>query len=704
MNVKTLLEAIVPDNIQNIPVVQKCLDVFTELLSNNARVADRIRNLFSVDPEIRRTVDDSGFVQVHEDSDYVKRCKAELKEGLFCTYLSVLWDAVKDTQYSVEVRNSIKQRGYFDNKLEQEIAEILDCEDMTVFSTRRRYLCAESFMRYMYRFGKYLESGEMTDDLETDHWQKFSFSVRYAGSLYCAFFNSFSKPSAHPAGWDLEYDTVLKLAFSDVFGVVFEYVFPRTIIRTHDETKIILFTQMSREEILEDLLRENNILRKEPFDYDYITVFATYPWIETEELTEEMLDPGYSANNQIIKLIIVKKEYQKAEIETDPFLQKIYFSDNSYITKDKTGVRYKPSGKNIPEFQFGITFKLDIGGAEDLIITADPEKTTLNFLYTDEIYFTDILDMSWKDGAFRLNPCPDNAFKVSGKSYAFYTGLDESRNIPLNSPDVRRILRITAKPEQFAYFSVYDDFGHIDVKTLIPEIQMNINKEYAFDLDCSGLRGNYMTFRYETTDYSYTFRFNLSNGFPIALRYEDKLIIEGTTGTKTEFIKKVFNLDTQKYSEKRIKLESLDFSFATVYRNTHAIPKSGKTSDNTPGRALSEMNSGLFGEITFKKGLMTMPNPVVPDQMSAYSSSDPKIEPKDLDCLCYIGKGFEKEVTDNDCCIRIDSEKYVTDEFSISNRGSTGKILMTDDGYLVTRDVKTAQRLNSGLGFVLTAG
>ena len=170
-----IIQSIIPDNIKRIPVVETVSKAFSEMLSKNSQVAIRIRQLFDIDSKGYFRRDSNGnleFVPDKKDSlkdidyylevlstgkiekllsyikeqynlsitkedlkdfsvqnpeiiskceellsDYITKCKNNLKTGLFQTYLSVMYSLIDDLCKNKEIVNLVYKRNFSDKSL-----------------------------------------------------------------------------------------------------------------------------------------------------------------------------------------------------------------------------------------------------------------------------------------------------------------------------------------------------------------------------------------------------------------------------------------------------------------------------------------------------------------------------------------------------------------------------------------------------------
>ena len=251
MELNVIFDAIVPDNIKNIPLVQKSLSIFIEMLNKNSAISQRILKLYSIDDETWYTKDEQGNELVVTDSKFLKRTKDNLKKGLFMTYLGLLYDCISKAQLNNNIRVATKIRNYKSSLIFEEQYNILTSEFLGSFRAVQQAIGTENSLHYIYQFARYLETGYLSDDLVLDSKVPSNFVMNYEGSLHKYYFSEFMHDLAHPVGWVYTYTTMLSFILEDYFGIVFTYKLPRIVLRRAD--KYIFFTNLTPTEFLDNL-------------------------------------------------------------------------------------------------------------------------------------------------------------------------------------------------------------------------------------------------------------------------------------------------------------------------------------------------------------------------------------------------------------------------------------------------------------------
>lgn len=204
MDLSVIFDAIIPDNIRNLPLVKKCSEVFIEQLNRNSTISKRISKLYDVDSTTWVKRDSNGNITEVDDSEFVNNTKKILKMGLLYTYLNFIFIHISKIQKNSNIISSIKDKEY-DSPLYKNIYEFLNSEYLGGLRYYQQCAGTEQAIKYMYAFAKYLETGVLTYDLSLEKMGVFN--LAYGGSLNKDMFIEFNKNISHPCGWLCEYET-----------------------------------------------------------------------------------------------------------------------------------------------------------------------------------------------------------------------------------------------------------------------------------------------------------------------------------------------------------------------------------------------------------------------------------------------------------------------------------------------------------------
>lgn len=499
MELDVIFDAIVPDNIKNIPLVQKSLSIFIEMLNRNSAVSQRILKLYSVDDETWYTVDDVGNEKIVSDSKFLKESKDNLKKGLFMTYLGLLYDCISKAQLNNNIREATRMRNYNSSLIFEEQHNILTSEFLGSFRLVQQSMGTENAIRYIYQFAKYLETGYLKDDLTFDSKVPSNFVMNYEGSLHKYYFTEFMHDLAHPIGWVYTYTTMLNFILEDYFGIEFIYKLPRIVLRYNG--KNIFFTDLSPSDFLNTLkeaaksddTRRNTIWKEGPLYYskyldeqgdnsinDYnrsITVS------DIEKMTIKQLDVVFNPadiNKYMLDcdILLVPYIYERYDFYYDENQE----CKNSLITFNN-GYSLYYNNKNVyfgklnhydvsPDlskmYKLDQYWVLDCGSVKEINDMSD-----YKFLYTDEMELQ--VDIEPTYGKYKyIEPNINNAFKLYGSSMVYTQGYDEGNSNVVAVYGDQRDLRLwddqfvfdlNFKNDFETYIHIYDKYGHSFRKT-----------------------------------------------------------------------------------------------------------------------------------------------------------------------------------------------------------------------------------------------
>lgn len=499
MELNVIFDAIVPDNIKNIPLVQKSLSIFIEMLNRNSAISQRILKLYSIDDETWYTKDEQGNELVVTDSKFLKQSKDNLKKGLFMTYLGLLYDCITKAQLNNNIRVATKMRNYKSSLIFEEQHNILTSEFLGSFRTVQQTIGTENSLHYIYQFARYLETGYLSDDLTLDSKVPSNFVMNYEGSLHKYYFSEFMHDLAHPIGWIYAYTTMLSFILEDYFGIAFTYKLPRIVLRRAD--KYIFFTNLVPTEFLDNLreavksdeTRRNTIWKEGPLYYskhldeqgnnsinDYnrsITVS------DIEKMVIKQLDGEF--NPEYIDMymddcdiLLVPYEFEKYDFyygeNQECKNSLVTFSNDSSLYYDNNNVYFGKLDYYDVEPDLTKMYKLDpfwildCGSVKEINDLSD-----YKFLYTDDVVFEVSVEPTY--GKYKyLEPNLSKAFKLYGQSMIYTQGYDEGNSNAVAVRDDQKDLRIW--DEQFifdmnfkndfeTYIHISDQYGHSFRKT-----------------------------------------------------------------------------------------------------------------------------------------------------------------------------------------------------------------------------------------------
>lgn len=536
MDLNVIYDAIVPYNIKDIPLVKSSLKIFIESLNRNAQIAQRIQKLYSVDDETWYKLDDNGDPIVVNDSSFLKTSKDNLKKGLLLTYINTLYNAIGSAQTNNLIREATKIRNYKDSLIYKEQHDILTSEFFGSFRGVQQSIGTLNAFNYMYQFSKYLETGYLQNDLNTNSKEPSNFVMNYEGSLHKYYFTDFLHDLAHPIGWTYTYTTMLKMMLEDYFGIAYQYRLPRICVKNAND-KYIFFTELNkteflntlREAIKSDETRSNTIWMEGPLYYDqnetlsreiYFKKIEEFNFLELDELDTSKIDDGtYFADADVLLVHYSYTRYNYYNENNENRISLVSFSNNKCLYFDNDNVYFGQinnsyDGQQYTDelYKFASYFDLDCGSTKEI-----NDNTFYEFLYYDDVSWMFDWELTYCKNKY-LSPDRDYQFKLVGPQLIYTQGYDESKcnlNLTKNNKTVNRSNLRSFDNNFNMYFSFKNNQEtYIDVRTDFGErwtyVYTNIGENTA-KISTSGFRGKYITIRAMTVDSDVYIKTNLNN-------------------------------------------------------------------------------------------------------------------------------------------------------------------------------------------------
>ena len=714
MDLKVTLNSIIPDNIKRIPLIEKSVNVFSEMLQRNSIISYRINKIFDVDNTEWITKDELGnIVQLDpkeiEQLKYIEDAKENLKLGLFYTYLSVMFRLLGSLYKDFEIFDKIKLRNLTESNLLKEPYNTVNSEYLNAFRYFQTSSGTEQAIRYMYQFSRYLETGYIDNNLELN--SENPFFLQYKGELHKVIFSKFNMPMAHPCGWCFIYDTIARFVLEDYFGIKFTYNVKT--IKLQIGTTSIYFGELPEGISTNNVVRERAIRTvEEKLQYPVIHVISDRtPHSSGQHLhvvNLEIVDVVIEDNDIMFvfdtgNVLLVDRETKKTTIKFSS--RETIFTDSAYTFPKRT-----------------------------LYVTNEIPRD-YEFEYKDVFVMEETLEPSGGKAYVYKNNFK-NAFKLIGDTYPFCPGVDESRHKVTNNSNLynKFTCTINYRSNNITYLRIEDDFGHN--KTEVRDSKISKESDWTFKTCTHGFYGDYLTFRaYDGKSYNYDHyvRTNLMN------RFDSSVKISGFSleGSKIKFTARSsnsslsvtvkigsntitrqsgpllnFELDTSSYSESEYKIKITDFndtveiegsglnstsytfqfSFPEYPTNTIIKPQFINCNPDTMSPEPEGKDLGDLNETPTLKWnndtILEDPYYIKPDRIVYVS----ELNPTNHKGLVYINRGFEKVRVDSSDSINTSSTKYVDDEFYCETSGSNTWIQFTNpvqDGslgkYLVCR-------------------
>lgn len=692
MDLKVVLNSIIPDNIKRIPLIEKSVNVFSEMLLNNSIISYRINKIFDVDSTEWTTKDELGNIVVLDPEEssqykYISDAKNNLKQGLFYTYLSVMFGLLGALYKDPDVIRTIDLRSLKDSNLLKEPYNTISSEYLGAFRYFQTSSGTEQAIRYMYQFSRYLETGYIDNSLELESGAPFF--LQYRGELHKTIFSKFNMPMAHPCGWCFIYDTIARFVLEDYYGIKFTYNV-KTIELRLGNTRIF-FGELPEGITTNNVVRERAISTIEgKLQYSVIHVIS---------------DRTSHASGQ--HLSVVNLEIVDVVIEDNDIM--FVFDTGNVLLVDKSTKKttIKFSSRETIYTDNAYTFP-----KRTLYVTNEIPRD-YEFEYKDVFVMEETLEPSGGKAYVYKNNFK-NAFKLIGDTYPFCPGIDESRHKVTNNSNLynKFTCTINYRSNNITYLRIEDDFGHNS--TIVRDYKLSKESDWKFSVCTHGFYGDYLTFRAldgKSYNYDHYVRTNLMNRFDSSVKIssfslEDskiKFTAKSSNASLSVTVKigsnKItrqsgpllnFELDTSNYSKSEYKIKITDyndtveiegsglnnssytfqFSFPEYPSDTIIKPQFINCNPDTMSPEPEGKDLGKLNEtptLTWNNDtILEDPYYIKPDGIVYVS----ELNPTNHKGLVYINRGFEKVRVDSIDSIDTSSTKYVNDEFYCETSGS----------------------------------
>ena len=204
MDIRSIFDAITPENIKNIPLITTAMDIFVKNLEENALLSESIRRVYTNEYDAA-------------DSDVVKESKLNLRKGLLDVYLTSLYNVLSQAQDNEVVKAKFAQSGISSAPFFQDVERIINDEYFVTNKVFKEKIGTNISIQYAYNLTKYLETAQTGNDLAIHPIKPFHF--RTDGSILKEMYENIVKPLAHPLGFTYEYNQIVDQTIQDLFGV-----------------------------------------------------------------------------------------------------------------------------------------------------------------------------------------------------------------------------------------------------------------------------------------------------------------------------------------------------------------------------------------------------------------------------------------------------------------------------------------------------
>lgn len=393
LSLNDIFAKLTPQNLNNIPLIALCRQIFIQNIDSNAKVAKRITEIFNIEP-------DSG------DTAGEKRAKHNLRMALYNTYIYVLWKYTQSVANDVSLREELERYGYTKSALYNDVETIINSEFIQSWHEFTQRVGNNSATRYLYAFARYLETGTIETDLLVDEVNPFIF--HYEGALGRSIYNQFMKDMVHPAGWLDFYETVFQTILQDYCGVQIENAYTQIELNC-GEYFVVFSDSADKQQVINQFIGRLNPVTMQPYTEDDIAKYVS-------------VIPG--------KIVSTFRRFIN---DKNHIINVFVFSDQTVLQHDET----------TPRHTWYSTYSDYLSGFRDPLLEWDDcwslkyeQQTNFRFLYTDyHEVFKDFFISGIKEesGGLQAYSCfnsvdPLGMFRVCGRAIQHVPGIDEAFN------------------------------------------------------------------------------------------------------------------------------------------------------------------------------------------------------------------------------------------------------------------------------------
>lgn len=223
MNLREMFDAITPQNLKNIPLIDDAIDIFIEQLEEVSPIAIDITKIWD-------NVSNKAIVGGSEtESLLVSNAKDRLRTLMLQTYVSILYSTLKAAQTNQDLYAKFARDGISDSPLNGDVFDVIGDEYFLSNKAFNEMVGTERGLAYAYNLGQYLETNESTDDLIITDVEPFVYGA--TGSVYQETFEAIIKPLAHPLGFIYTYQQIVNKYITDEYGIDDLYTFSSIEVR-----------------------------------------------------------------------------------------------------------------------------------------------------------------------------------------------------------------------------------------------------------------------------------------------------------------------------------------------------------------------------------------------------------------------------------------------------------------------------------------
>lgn len=393
LSLHSIFSNLTPQNLNNIPLIKVCQDIFLSNIDANAKVAKRITEIFNITDR-------------SDDTEGQLRAKRNLRLALYNTYIYTLWKYTQTVANDAQLREELERYGYTKAALYNDVETIINSEFIQSWHEFTQRVGNYTATHYLYSFARYLETGELEDDLVIDEVNPFI--LHYEGALGRSIYNMFMKDQIHPAGWLDFYETVFQLILHDYCGV--EILDAYTQIELNCKENYVIFSDSEdKQPIYNKFFERINPITGQPYTEEDVEKYVSVIPNKIVATFRRFIDK----DDHIINVFIFDDQTVLQHDETDP--RHTYYSDYAdYLANFRD-----------PLLEWDSCWKLSY-----------EQQTNFKFLYTDyhEIFKDHFISMIREEsGGLAAVSCfnsvnPLGMFRVTGHEIQHVPGIDEAFN------------------------------------------------------------------------------------------------------------------------------------------------------------------------------------------------------------------------------------------------------------------------------------
>lgn len=486
MDLKSIILSLTPENLRSIPVLNIALNIFLDCIKRNNEVAQRIISLYEVS-------------EYDTDSEMLKNSKNILKQGLYYTWIYTLYNCLNKLAEDTQIQADLEKYNYTEAGIYQGINHIVSPEFVSANRIFSQKVGTKQALKYMYYFGKYLETGQYEDDLDIK--EDNPFIIFYEGSMSKKMFRGIVKPMAHPIGWIDTYTQIVSLILNDFFGIEIFKSYEKIELQNKEKWVVFIYDE-NIDAVYEDFRNRINPLTNKPYT-----------------------DAEIKENVNIITGKVVRSFDQK--LNEDGSIDKIIVFEDNTVLYNFGYPEKKTIFTTYEDYLNGFLEPIIVWGA-DWTFYGDL-SSNFKFLYTDtinefekEFYITKIKEEnSGKcDLSTYVENDSSNMFKVGGDEYPFVFGSDESRYVVNNYDEVNKTVQekfncsLNYNLKRACTIIIEDDFQNKKF------FKFNDAGKGTFNLNTFDLQGfNYKVTINEIAGMKYWFRLKGLNEFEPKIKF-----------------------------------------------------------------------------------------------------------------------------------------------------------------------------------------